>query len=163
MVNSIKLTLYDRGFYSRELMLSLNNSYCPYLIFVPKNDQVKRELETMDELDKKIVPYEFKLNKDGTTQKVVTTQAFLKQVFDPKSQQKLDWAFATNQPMIDLNNIISTYKRRWGIETGFRVQDEARIKSKSKDAKVRFFYFVYEQVLQLLWAVLYKDEVECTP
>jgi hypothetical protein len=24
---------------------------------------------------------------------------------------------------------------------------------------VRFFFFVYEQLLQMLWAVLYKDEV----
>ena len=24
--------------------------------------------------------------------------------------------------------------------------------------KIRFFYFVYEQVLQLLWAVLYKED-----
>jgi hypothetical protein len=31
--------------------------------------------------------------------------------------------------------------------------------SKSKDVSIRFFYFAYEQVLQLLWVVLYKDEV----
>ena len=55
--------------------------------------------------------------------------------------------------------IIPSYKRRWRIETGFQVQDEARIMSKSKDISIRYFYFAYEQVLQLLWVVLYKDEV----
>jgi IS4 transposase len=51
------------------------------------------------------------------------------------------------------------YKNRWRIETGFRIQDEARIMSKSIDARIRFFFFAYEQVLQLIWIVLYKEEV----
>ena len=38
-------------------------------------------------------------------------------------------------------------------------KDEARIKLKSKDMRIRFFFFVYEQVLQLLWAILYKEEL----
>ena len=68
------------------------------------------------------------------------------------------WAFATNQEEINLDTIIPSYKRRWRIETGFRVQDEARISSKSKDMKIRYFFFAYEQVLQLLWTALYKEK-----
>ena len=30
--------------------------------------------------------------------------------------------------------------------------------SKSKDVSIRYFYFAYEQVLQMLW-VVFKDEV----
>jgi hypothetical protein len=159
LVNSVKLTLYDRGFYSKELMLTLNNAECPYLIFVPKNEMVKSELEKMAENEKKTILYQFQLNKDMTILRSETTLAFLRQIFDKRSEKSFDWAFATNQPSIDLDHIIPTYKGRWRIETGFRVQDEARIKSKSKEAQIRFFYFAYEQVLQLIWAVLYKDEV----
>ncbi|MCD4767339.1 MAG: hypothetical protein K8R34_12575, partial [Methanosarcinales archaeon] len=54
-------------------------------------------------------------------------------------------------PQINLDQIIASYKRRWRIETGFRVQDEACIMSKSKDVSIRYFYFAYEQVLQMLW------------
>ena len=86
-----------------------------------------------------------------------TTLAFLKQIFDKKSENFYDWAFATNQSAIDLDYIIPTYKKRWRIETGFRVQDEARISSKSIDPRIRFFFFAYEQILQLLWIVLYKE------
>uniref|UniRef100_UPI001A930562 hypothetical protein n=1 Tax=Methanolobus psychrotolerans TaxID=1874706 RepID=UPI001A930562 len=64
----------------------------------------------------------------------------------------------TNQAEIDLDHIIASYKRRWRIETGFRIQDEACIKSKSTDVNIRFFYFAYEQVLQLIWIILYKNE-----
>jgi IS4 transposase len=56
-----------------------------------------------------------------------------------------------------LDYIIATYKGRWRIETGFRVQDEAYIKS--KEAIICFFFFAYEQHLLLLWIILYKDEV----
>ena len=159
LVKSIKLTLYDRGFYSKELMLTLAKAEFPYLIFVPKNEMVKSELEEMSEAEKKTIQYPFKLNKDKTYLKGETTLALLKQVFDPRSEKSFDWAFATNQSSIDLDYIVATYKGRWRIETGFRVQDEARIKSKSKEAQIRFFFFVYEQVLQLLWVVLYKEDV----
>jgi hypothetical protein len=159
LVRSIKLILFDRGFYSKELMLTLTNAEYPYLIFVPKNENVKKELTEMKEKEKKKIHYEFKLNKDKTVIHGKTTLALLKRIIDPSNGKPFDWAFATNQDKIDLEYIIPTYKGRWRIETGFRVQDEARIKSKSKDIKIRYFYFVYEQQLQLLWAVLYKDEL----
>lgn len=159
LVKSINLTIFDRGFYSKDLMLTLAHSEFPYLIFVPKNPQIKAELESLDVGERKKIQYQFKVNKDMTVFRGETTLAFLKQIFDKKSEKSFDWAFATNQSSIDLDYIIPTYKGRWRIETGFRVQDEARISSKSKDARIRFFFFAYEQILQLLWVVLYKEEV----
>ena len=159
LVGSIKLVLYDRGFYSKELMLALANANHPYLIFVPKNEKVKKELAEMSESERKKINYEFTVNKDKTVFHGETTLAFLKRILDPKNGKTFDWAFATDQNEFNLDHIIPTYKGRWRIETGFRVQDEARIKSKSKDMKIRYFYFVYEQVLQLLWAILYKNEL----
>jgi hypothetical protein len=159
LVKSINLILFDRGFYSKDLMYTLTNSHYPYLIFVPKNSKVKKELAKMVKGDKKKIDYDFKLNKDMTVFRGKTTLAFLKKVMDPSNGKEFDWSFATNQSEIDLDYIVPTYKGRWRIETGFRVQDEARIKSKTKDMKIRFFYFLYEQMLQLLWAVLYKDDL----
>ena len=157
MARSIKLVLFDRSFYSKELIMDLTDSGYPYLIFVPKNKMVAAELKQMAEGERKTVHYEFELNKDKTVLKGETTLAFLKKVIDPTNGKVFDWSFATNQERINLDYIVPTYKGRWRIETGFRVQDEARIKS--KEIRVRFFFFVYEQLLQLLWAVLYKDEV----
>jgi len=159
LVNSIDLTIFDRGFYSKDLMLTLAHSEYPYLIFVPKNPQVKSEIECMQVGEKKKILYEYTVNKEKTVFRGETTLAFLKQIFDKKSEKFYDWAFATNQSTINLDYIIPTYKKRWRIETGFRVQDEARISSKSIDPRIRFFFFAYEQILQLLWVVLYKEEV----
>ncbi|GBE54850.1 transposase DDE domain protein [archaeon BMS3Bbin15] len=159
LVRSIKLVLFDRGFYSKDVMLTLANAEYPYLIFVPKNKQVQKELAQMAESQKKTLLYQFKLNKDKTILRGETTLAFLKGIFDKRRNRTFDWCFATSESSINLDYIIPTYKGRWRIETGFRVQDEARIKSKSKDPRIRFFFFAYEQILQILWIVLYKEEV----
>lgn len=161
LVRSIQLILFDRGFYSKDLMINLSNdelSY-PYLIFVPRNKNVKKELAQMDDKETKTILHEFKLNKNKTTLRGETTLAFLKQIYDKKAEKSFDWTFATNIDNMNLDGIIKTYKKRWRIETMFRVQDEAHIMSKSKDIKIRFFYFVYSQVLQLLWAVIFKEKV----
>ena len=157
IVGPIDLILFDRGFYSKDLMLTLTRSEYPYLIFVPKNKKIKSELKAMIDEERKTIHYDFKVNKDKTNERGSTTLAFLKQIFDPKSERNFDWAFATDLEKVDLDHIIQTYKQRWRIETGFRIQDEARIKS--KDVKIRFFYFVYEQVLQLIWNMIYREEV----
>jgi len=159
LVKSISLVLFDRGFYSKELMLTLSKTNYPYLIFVPKNPQIRTELDEMKANERKTMQHKFELNKNKTVIRGKTTLAFLKKIFDKRSEKSYDWAFATNQSSIDLDYIIPSYKRRWRIETGFRVQDEAHIMSKSKNVSIRYFYFAYEQVLQLLWVVLYKDEV----
>lgn len=159
LVKSILLILFDRGFYSKELMLTLSEHDYPYLIFVPKNKKVKKELETMANEEKKTIHYEFKLTRNKTTVRGDTTLAFLKQIYDKRSDKNYDWAFATNMNEIDLDHIIQSYKKRWRIETMFRVQDEAHIMSKSKDMSIRFFYFAYAQTLQLIWAVVFKEEV----
>ena len=41
----------------------------------------------------------------------------------------------------------------------FRVQDECRIKTKSKDIRVRYFLFAYEQLVESIWYIFYREEV----
>jgi len=159
VIGTITLIIFDRGFYSKELMYTLTNAEYPYLIFIPKNDQIKQELESMTRNEQKKIIYEFEFKDDKSTVKGQTYQAFLKQVFCKKIERDLDWAFATNVEDIELDGIIKTYKKRWRIETGFRVQDEAEIRCKSKEMNIRFFLFLYEQLLQTLWICFFKEEV----
>jgi len=59
---------------------------------------------------------------------------------------------------VALGDILAEYKKRWRIETSFRVHDEARIKCKSKDMKIRYFLFLFEQMLQTIWICFFKEE-----
>ncbi|MGC8630713.1 MAG: transposase, partial [Thermoplasmata archaeon] len=151
IVPNIELVLFDRGFYNKEVMDELNRINIPYLIFVPKNDQIKRELEAMQKEERKIEIYEFEYYKDKNKRTGFTYLAFLKQIFDHESETYYDWAFATNLSEIDLKNIIGTYKLRWNIEVIFKVQDQCKIQTKSKDILVRYFLFAYEQLIEALW------------
>ncbi len=89
---------------------------------------------------------------------IVSKLAFLKSIFSKRLNTEVDWVFATNLEEINLDEIIKTYRKRWRIETQFRVQDKAMIKCKSKEMKIRYFIFMFEQLLQTLWVCFHKKE-----
>jgi len=158
-IGKINLILFDRGFYDKDLMYELTKLNYPYLIFVPKF-QNKKEILFPMKIEEQVAIYnEFSVNKDKGNYIGENILVFLKQIYDPRSEKNYDWVFATNVEEILLENLVITYKKRWRIETQFRVQDEARIKCKSKDMKVRYFFFMFEQMLQTMWICFYKDEV----
>ena len=157
LVGEIQLIIFDRGFYENDLMFELTKMNHPYLIFVPKRKEYKQLFEELEE-EKTIFVHDFTVNKNQSTYKGENYLAFLKQIYDPRSDKNYDWIFATNVEKIALSNLLSTYKKRWRIETQFRVQDEARIKCKSKEMKIRYFFFLFEQILQVQWICFHKEE-----
>ena len=158
-IGKIELILFDRGFYDKDLMYELNKWDYNYLIFVPKHQDKKSILYPMETGEKIAIYNEFKVNKNFSKYSEENVLIFLKQIYDPKSEKNYDWVFATNVEKILLDNLVGVYKKRWRIETQFRVQDEARIKCKSKDMKIRYFLFLFEQMLQTIWICFYKDEL----
>jgi hypothetical protein len=158
-VGKIDLILFDRGFYDKDLMYELSKSSNPYLIFVPKRKDKQEILAGLDDGDHVAINNEFIIKKEKTTFYDENFLVFLKQIYDEKSKEAYDWVFATNVEEVALGNIIATYKKRWRIETGFRVQDDAIIKCKSKEMKIRYFLFMFQQMLQTQWVCFYKNEV----
>jgi len=156
-IGEIKLILFDRGFYNNDLMFELTKLKYPYLIFVPKRKEYKQLFEELEE-EKTIFVHDFTVNKNQSNYEGNTYLTFLKQIYDSKSEKNYDWIFSTNVEEIVLSNLLLTYKKRWRIETQFRVQDEARIKCKSKEMKVRYFFFLFEQMLQTIWICFFKEE-----
>ena len=158
LIGEIQLILFDRGFYDKDLMYELTKLKLPYLIFVPKKKDKQEILYPMNEGEQIAIYNEFEVNKNQSKYMGENILIFLKQIYDPRNEKNYDWVFATNVEEILLKNIIAMYKKRWRIETQFRVQDEAKIKCKSKDMKVRFFFFLFEQMLQTIWICFYKEE-----
>ncbi|MGC8562623.1 MAG: transposase [Thermoplasmata archaeon] len=158
IIPNIDLVLFDRGFYSKDLMVRLSSLPVPYLIFVPKMEMERRELESMRYGEKKVIVHEFSFHSDNMKIKGDTKLVFLKKIFDRRAQEYLDWVFATNMEDVNLDSIIAQYKIRWRIETMFRVQDECRIKTKSKMIEVRYFLFAYEQLIEVMWYLFLNKE-----
>ena len=157
-IGEIKLILFDRGFYDKDLMYELTKLKYPYIIFVPKHKDKKEILYPMKIEEQVAIYNDFTVNKNKSRYSGENILIFLKQIYDPKSEKNYDWVFATNVEEVLLENLVITYKKRWRIETQFRVQDEAKIKCKSKEMKIRYFFFMFEQMLQTIWICFYKDE-----
>lgn len=158
LVGNIELILFDRGFYDSNLMYDLNVQSYPYLIFVPKQKDKQEMILNLEKGDHVAISHEFEIRKDRTVYHDENFLVFLKQIYCKSTDESYDWVFATNVQDVALGNIIITYKKRWRIETGFRVQDDAQIKCKSKEMKVRYFLFCYQQMLQTQWVCFSKKD-----
>lgn len=156
---NIDLVLFDRGFDSKDMIVRLSSIPVPYLIFVPKWEMERRELESMRYGERKVIVHEFSFHSENKKIKGDTKLVFLRKIFDRRTEEYLDLVFATNLDELNLDSIISQYKIRWRIETMFRVQDECRIKTKSKRIEVRYFLFAYEQLIEATWYLFYCREV----
>ena len=158
-LGEVKLLLFDRGFYDKDLMYELIQLKYPFLIFVPKHKNKKEILYPLEEGEKFTVLWDGEVNKDKSVYKFEFYLTFMKQIYSRRADTSFDWVFATNVDTIALEEMIRTYRKRWRIETGFRVQDEAQIKCKSTEMKIRYFLFMFEQMLQTQWVCFYKEEV----
>jgi len=141
----VGLVLFDRGFYHAHLIDYLNGikrSYSwPYLMLVPENKKVKEYVGQTDSFN--FFHHEFKYSKDKSCWKPTTIIIVL------RIDDRTCWSYATNQKPSLL--LVKEYSKRWNIETGFRIHDEARIKSKSKNSLIRFFYHLLGMLLIILW------------
>jgi hypothetical protein len=144
---TIEHVLFDRGFYIGELIDYLSSERIRYLIFVPQNKAMKRFIAQTD--IRESFMHEMRWNKHKTYWRTQTKIVVIKDLI--RSDKDYYWCFATN--LRQCLYLISKYKQRWQIETDFRVHDEARIKSKSNEQIVRYFYFLMSLVLMANWQV----------
>lgn len=140
---SISVVLLDREFYAGAVIDKLQNLNMPYIIFVPRNEAVKRYINE----GKDTVEHTIEYKAEKSTHRAKTQLVLI-------NYENKDWCFATNIQLEKSIYYIITYKQRWQIETEFRIHDEARIKSKSKFHTIRFFYFIISLLLELLWRLI---------
>ena len=142
----IRFTVFDRGFYVDELIDYLEARKIKYIILVPeKKGVIKEYVESTNKLCK--YPHQLRYPKDKSIWKPKTTIVVCKGIDD------FAWIFATNIHFKTRVEYIWHYKRRWQIETNYRVEDEAKIKSKSTKYMIRYFYFLIGLLFHLLWIV----------
>ena len=142
--------LLDRGFYGFRV-IDLLQRRLRYVMLVPK----KKEYREILERGSGVYPYRSTFTVDKTTKEIAFNFAVVLDYLG------YDWLFATNAKLREPMGYVHAYKKRWGIETTFRVQDEVEIKSKSKDPSVRYFLFLFEALVYDLWEY-FKDGLSFT-
>jgi hypothetical protein len=146
LFKKILFATFDRGFYCAELIDYLEARKIRYLMLVPeKKGSIKNYVEQTFELGK--FKHEMCYAKEKSKWRPKTTIVVCKGI------DEFAWIFATNINFRTRCEYILHYKRRWQIETNFRVEDEARIKSKSCNHLIRYFYFLVSLLFHLLWIV----------
>ncbi len=96
-----------------------------------------------------IAEYTLKQYKDSATFTLVI-------VVEPPKKPDDEWsvfAYATNIPVTRDNalEIADSYRSRWGIETGYRVKEEVRGKTCSRNYAIRLLLQLLSVILYNLW------------
>jgi len=153
----VRLLLMDKGFYSGEVIEKLKSMGVKFLIAVPRGSRVKREI--MDHIrsgEGRV--RRFSLRRGGervgfnlTIHRLMRSKRGLRNILE------LYGAFATNlcpkRAFDAWRWIPEEYRRRWGVETGFRVEKGFRAKTTSTCEEVREVYHQYAVVLENLWTL----------
>jgi IS4 transposase len=142
--------LFDRGFYATDIINELQKQDVNYIIFARKSSTFNSMLASAE--TSTIIEHQMETRKNKSILRVQTNSALV------KKYQDYDWVFATNM-LITGAEIVKAYRVRWNIETDFRVQDEARIKTKSVRPNVRLFYFIIPLLIFFVWSATQKFKV----
>jgi len=147
---SIDVVLFDRGFNNWGIILKLQELKVNYMIFWKKSGNwYKEPLKKLKkgkfcEITKK---YRYCRDKNGTW--VYSRFILVKQLeYDGFVN---DWIFATSLNKKSSENYVKRYKKRWGIETIFRVTDDIRIYTTSTNPLVRYFLFMFTCFVYNVW------------
>jgi putative transposase len=157
----VDLVLLDKGFCWQQILQELNTSGYKYLVALKKDKQVKAVILDYFTTKKGRVRRFSKGVGDNRVRFNVTIHRFKKcrRRKPIKNILELYGAFATNLGFSEAVRVWSRipdfYRRRWGIETGYRVDGGFRALTTSRDEKLRFVYFEYMVFLENLW-VLYN-------
>lgn len=157
LFRKIKIVLFDRGFYSGEVLDLLEKLKLPYILFVPQNKAMKKYLIEVDNFGNKTIKHTIKYYAGNTGYKVIFDLILIKDYYD-RNNKLWDWCFATNLALENARLYVFYYMRRWQIETNFRVQKEAKIRSRSVNHLVRYFYFMIRMLLHTIWLLFIRQK-----
>ena len=149
----IKCVLIDRGFYGTNVFNKLEQLGVKYLMPCKSDGRTNKMFDEHLKSDYEVEPY----SCSNLKKEYADFNLIMIRLKDGK-----EIGYVTNMHFIKLHRAkyyIELYKRRWNIETGYRLQNMFLAKTCSIDASVRLFYFCYAVALHNLW-VMIKSKVQ---
>ena len=143
--NQIKISyiLFDRAFYLIQLTSLLEKMRIKFMIHVPVNKLSKIALEEKMPF---VLEYKSKSHKK-----------YPEHQFDIIGFEWADerWYFATSLDFTNENlyKAIEIFRKRWGVETGYRMINQFLPKTTSKNYSVRMFYFFFACIMYNAWVL----------
>ena len=149
----------DREFFNIESINVLKELSAPFVIPAIRNKKINRMIQEFKQKCQKSSPYEerYTLIREYTLKKGRDSATFTL-VIIVESPERFDgewnvFAYATNIPVTKDNalELADSYRSRWGIETGYRVKEEVRGKTCSRNYAIRLFLQLLSILLYNLW------------
>src|SRR5487761_580445 len=151
----IKSVLIDRGFYSVDVMNTLKRLKVEFLMPAIKNDRMKR---TIEDYHNCLIPSTSKFTIRNSMEKEACFSLMIYKKKDAKETDPISeqyFVFATNMHYSDARKLYPKipleYKMRWGIETGFRVQNTIKALTTSQNYAIRTIYEMLSIIIYNLW------------
>jgi putative transposase len=147
----IYLLLLDREFYTTDMIAMLGEKY-RYLIPAKQDSRFKAYIQRCEKFPAIVKGWRMKNRED---EEVETNLIILEEI---KDGEKHIHGYITNMQESffkeDAYVLSELYSKRWGIETGHRVEDRFRIKTTCKNGVVRYLFFAIGILLYNLWVFL---------
>ena len=147
----VELALLDRGFGSGKVIRTLKENRIKYIIFVSRNEKVKRFFDETEPFKHKYFYDKIMWYEDKSKQEEQTKYLIFKDYVDMRTFKIYDWAFLTNLSNLDAISYVYIYKRRWAIEDTYKQFKRFRIHTTSVSYIVRYFFFLFRILLYNLW------------
>ena len=144
---TIRRIYLDRGFYRVTCLQALHDADVKYVMRAPRfqsldGDDPQIQVEADYRITQSYAPYEW----------VRATRFTVPNAQSPEENQTY---FVTNCSVTEetATSTAESYRRRWGIETSYRVIGDFLAKSRSTVYSVRLFYFLFAVLLYNLWVL----------
>lgn len=157
-----ELTLFDRGFDNYELIDRLQQAAVRYQILWRKHKWATEILGQMKKGEVREVIKERTYPKDKSKHKIMVRFVFIKGYRRFPTGKAYDWVFATNTRQRSKRFYVDKYRKRWGIETAFRVLDTIQIKTTTTNEVIRYFINMFCCLIYNLWKLTCLLECKVT-
>jgi len=146
-----EILLFDRGFDDYRLVEALQNVGLRYQMLWRKPSWAKKELKSMKRGEIREVNRIGIYSRDKSTYKVRIRFVAIKRYQRYRGAKAYDWVFCTNTRQKWAHNYVDKYRKRWSIETVFRVLDNIQIKTTTTNPVIRYFINMFCCLLYNLW------------
>lgn len=161
----IRFVMLDKGFYNKAVIRALQTSSYRFLVAAKRN-----------KYEKEAILHYFRTGRGqvrafglGNGKQRVSFRLTIHRFRKRKRRRvrnilELYGAFATNLGLSEAlrvwERLPEDYRRRWGVETGYRVDKEFMARTTSTDGKIRYIYFQYMVFLENVWTLYNMEEAK---
>jgi putative transposase len=148
-----EIVLFDRGFDDYRLVEALQKAGLRYQILWRKHKWSKKAFRMMKRGEMKEVCRIGTYSRNKSKNKVNVRFVIIKSYKRYKNSKAYNWVFCTNTRQRSQHFYVDKYRKRWNIETTFRVLDNIQIKTTTTNEIIRYFINIFCCLMYNLWKI----------